>query len=403
MVEAGGLQHQDAVRLSQLVDNADLRRVVDVLRAARDAILDGWLAAVSTQPFHLGRRERAITDHIPRVVDRLLELLAAQEDADDIGRTPAQDATYLENARDHARMRAAQGLTAADVILEFRLLRHQIWAALRRGLPVEVVTGNLVSAELLINDALDGASGVALNYYQEALEEALDDFVAIAAHDLGNPLTGIKGTIQLLARLMRSQRLTPETLAADLQSMQEQTGAMERLLRNMLDATRVRAGQMLPTRAPTDLVALVRRALALLGQEAQARVLVVTDVESLIGSWDEGRIEQVVQNLISNALKYAPEGSIRVTIHREGDTAVLRVIDQGFGLSADDQARLFQRYFRSPVAVERRVEGTGLGLYICRGIVEAHGGRITAMSDGPGTGTTMTVILPLATAASAVR
>lgn len=396
MAEAGGLQHQDALRLSQLVDHADLRRVVDVLGGARDAILDGWLAAVSTQPFHLGRRERAITDHIPRVFDRLLAVLAAQEDAGDVGRSPAQDPTYLENARNHALMRAAQGLTAAEVILEFRLLRHQIWAALRRGLPVEVVTGNLVSAELLINDALDGASGVALNYYQEALEEALDDFVAIAAHDLGNPLTGIKGTIQLLSRRTRSQRLTPETLAASLESMQEQTTAMERLLRNMLDATRVRAGQMPAKRAPTDLVPLVRRAIELLGQEAQDRIVIVTAVESLIGSWDEGRIEQVVQNLISNALKYAPDGAIRVTLERIDDTAVLRVIDQGIGLSPEDQARLFQRYFRSPSVVARRVEGTGLGLYICRGIVEAHGGRITAISDGPGTGTTMVVILPLA-------
>lgn len=72
------------------------------------------------------------------------------------------------------------------------------------------------------------------------------------------------------------------------------------------------------------------------------------------------------------------------------------MIDQGIGLSPEDQARLFQRYFRSPSVVARRVEGTGLGLYICRGIVEAHGGRITAISDGPGAGTTMVVILPLA-------
>jgi len=138
------------------------------------------------QPFHLGRRERAIADHIPRVFDRLLELLAAQEDLDQLAETPATDPDYLRDAREHAKMRAAQGLTAADVTVEFRLLRHQIWAALRRGLSQETTTGNLIGAELLINDAIDGATGVALNYYQQALEEALDDFIAIAAHDLGN-------------------------------------------------------------------------------------------------------------------------------------------------------------------------------------------------------------------------
>src|SRR6185312_16423825 len=108
MTEAGGLQHQDTVRLARFVDRADLRRVVDGLRAERGAVLDGWLDAVAAQPFHLGRRERAIADHIPRVYDRLLSLLAGQEDLDELGDTPAKDPEYLSNARDHAQTRAAQ-------------------------------------------------------------------------------------------------------------------------------------------------------------------------------------------------------------------------------------------------------------------------------------------------------
>jgi signal transduction histidine kinase len=395
MTEAGGLQHQDTVRLARFVDRADLRRVVDVLRAERGAVLDGWLDAVAAQPFHLGRRERAIADHIPRVYDRLLSLLAGQEDLDELGDTPAKDPEYLSNARDHAQMRAAQGLTAADVTVEFRLLRHQIWAALRRGMPAETVTGDLVSAELLINDAVDGAVGVALSYYQQALEEALDDFVAIAAHDLGNPLAGLKGTMQLLARRAATQRLTADMLAEGFRTMLEQTGAMERLLRNMLDATQLRAGQMELHRAPADLLAIVRHAIDLLGQEAQRRVTIVTGLSTLVGNWEGDRLEQVVENLISNALKYAPEGPVRVTIEQNQEYGILRVIDQGIGLTAEDHARLFQRYFRSREAIQRGVEGTGLGLFICRGIIEAHGGRITASSDGPDTGTTMTVFLPL--------
>jgi signal transduction histidine kinase len=400
MTEAGGLQHQDSVRLSLFVDHADLRRVVEVLRATRDAILDGWLIAVAAQPFHLGRRERAITDHIPRVFDRLLELLAAQQDLGQLGETPAADPEYLRNAREHAQMRAAQGLTAADVTVEFRLLRHQIWAALRRELPADTLTGNLIGAELLINDAIDGATGVALNYYQQALEEALDDFVAIAAHDLGNPLTGIKGTLQLLARRATAERLTPEALQEGFRTMLEQTSAMELLLRNMLDATRVRAGQLELQREPADLVRIVRHAVELLGQEALERVVIHTDLSSLVGNWETQRIEQVVENLISNGLKYAPDGVVRITIEQADDSAILRVVDQGMGLTPEDHARLFQRYFRSQAAIDRRVEGTGLGLFICRGIIEAHGGRITAASDGPGTGTTMTVWLPLGNSAT---
>ena len=156
MTEAGGLQRRDTVRLSEFADGGDFRRVVEVLRASRDAILDGWVDAVSTQPFHLGRRERAVTDHVPRVFDRLLALLAEQEDVEAAGRTPALDPEYAQGARDHARLRAAQGLSAADVTVEFRLLRHQIWAALRRGVPPGESTANLVGAELLINDAVNG-------------------------------------------------------------------------------------------------------------------------------------------------------------------------------------------------------------------------------------------------------
>src|SRR6185312_14726116 len=246
-----------------------------------------------------------------------------------------------------------------------------------------------------INDAVDGAVGVALSYYQQALEEALDDFVAIAAHDLGNPLAGLKGTMQLLARRAATQRLTADMLAEGFRTMLEQTGAMERLLRNMLDATQLRAGQMELHRAPADLIAIVRHAIDLLGQEAQRRVTIVTGLSTLVGNWEGDRLEQVVENLISNALKYAPEGPVRVTIEQNQEYGILRVIDQGIGLTAEDHARLFQRYFRSREAIQRGVEGTGLGLFICRGIIEAHGGRITASSDGPDTGTTMTVFLPL--------
>ena len=396
MTEAGGLRHADTVRLARAARHADVRRVVEALRAARDEVLTLWLDAVAAQPFHLGRRERAVADHIPLVYDRLVQLLEAGAATEAVGGIPAQDATYLHHAREHARTRAAQGISAADVALEFRLLRHQIWAALREHIPDQESAADLVGGELLINDALDGAIGVALGFYQEALEETLDDFVTVAAHDLGNPLTGIKGTVQLLLRRASAQRLTPEALASGLHTLAAQAEAMERLLRNMLDAARVRAGHLQLQRLPVDLAELVAESIALQGEEARRRVDLRAEGGPVAGRWDADRIRQVVDNLLSNALKYAPSGPIRVTLTSEADRAVLAISDQGLGLSAEDRANLFQRYFRSPQVVERRLEGSGLGLYICRGIVEAHGGTISADSDGPGLGTTMTVRLPLA-------
>jgi signal transduction histidine kinase len=114
-----------------------------------------------------------------------------------------------------------------------------------------------------------------------------------------------------------------------------------------------------------------------------------------LGWWDRERLGQVLTNLLTNAAKYAPaETPVTVTVEGERATVTVSVRDEGIGIAADDLPRLFDRYFRARSATERGIEGLGLGLYLCRGIITAHGGEITAESPGPDQGTTIRFTVP---------
>ena len=135
--------------------DSELASAVDVLLAERDAILSQWLEAASGQPFHQGRRDRAVADDIPRLFDALLALLrkdgVQRADPDE----PLDDPEVLAAAQDHARSRAEQGLRPAEVVIEFRLLRREIWRVLH---PTNTTpTGSVLRVQYLLNDALDGA------------------------------------------------------------------------------------------------------------------------------------------------------------------------------------------------------------------------------------------------------
>jgi len=114
----------------------------------------------------------------------------------------------------------------------------------------------------------------------------------------------------------------------------------------------------------------------------------------VIGHWDQRRIEEVVQNLLNNAVKYSPVGGrIEVRLETDDQNAMVTVRDSGIGLARDDAPHVFERFYRGQQ--NRRLEGTGLGLYICHAIINAHGGQIWAESNGPGRGSTFAFSLPL--------
>lgn len=387
-----GLRAEEWTRLRSYASRADVRLYIQRLQSKRDRILTEWLRVVERQPFHLGRPERAVSDEIPELLGVLMSAL----EQGDLGLLWDDEGPVVPLARRHAQSRAVQGLLPAEVMLEFRLLRETVLQTLLDDLPDGGAAAGLLGAQLLLSTALDGIIGVALNYFTDAIEEAKDDFVAVAAHDLRTPLTVLKGTVQLIKRRAGAGTLDLQQLPADLAAIEAEANRIDRLLTNLLDVTRVRERRLEIQPAPTDLYAVASRVTGRLGEEARNRVRITVEDQLPKGNWEESRIEQVVENLLTNALKYAPDGTIEVSVSRSGSNAVLQVKDQGIGLSPSDQAQLFRRFFRSPDVVERKLEGTGLGLYICRGIVEAHGGEIRAVSAGKGQGTTVIVTLPFA-------
>ena len=391
-------------RVHWFAEDANLGWVADALVLARDQILERWVEATAGQPFHAGRREHAVADHIPALFDALTELLRRSASRFVNPEAPLDDAAVLAAAREHATARVRQGLMAPHIVVEFRLLRQEIWHALRLQLPDNVPTTDVIAAELVVNDALDGAITMGLTALRERVEEVREEFLATTIHDVRQPLAAIKGHAQLAARAVGMQPANLERVLSSLQQIEASAARMSQMLTRLLDSSRIVLGDLALVSSDCNLAAVIDEALAEAGPELASRVS--QDIRLGVaptGRWDANRLEQVFANLLSNALKYSPpETPVRLTV--DGDDAMVRVAiqDEGIGVAPDDLPRLFERYTRGRNAMAAGVEGFGLGLYLCRGIVEAHGGRIWAESDGVGHGMTIRLMLPRLIAPSPV-
>jgi PAS domain S-box-containing protein len=218
------------------------------------------------------------------------------------------------------------------------------------------------------------------------IERLQREFLAMATHELRNPLTGIKGNAQLMRR-----RATYSERAVD--AIVAQADRLERLVDDLLLASQIEADRLELVPEETDLVAEARAAADALGVP-EASICVEASSEPIVVMADRRRLGQVFANLLANAVKYAPDGGeivVRVA-GGEGDARVA-VVDRGIGIPAEALPHLCDRFYRAPGAAGQ-APGLGLGLYISRRIVEAHGGRIEVESE-LGLGSTFTVVLPL--------
>jgi PAS domain S-box-containing protein len=232
------------------------------------------------------------------------------------------------------------------------------------------------------------------------LDRQKDEFLAAISHDLKTPATIIKGNANLLQRaLARGGGEGSAQISDGLEVIDESTAQLVRLVDELLDLTRVRMGHELQLdTSPADLVSIVRR-LATEYQKISPRHVIElrTTAPRVLGDWDEARIERIVANLISNAVKYSPRGG-EITIdvsqeERDGQAwAVLAVRDRGIGIPPAEMERVFEPYYRASNTAGT-VSGSGIGLAGTRHIVEQHGGQIAVESSVGDT--TFTVRLPL--------
>ncbi|HZH02824.1 MAG TPA: GAF domain-containing sensor histidine kinase [Myxococcaceae bacterium] len=217
-----------------------------------------------------------------------------------------------------------------------------------------------------------------------------DEFLSIAGHEFKTPLT----TLKLQLQALRVRSFPPERVARRLEVATHQVDRLNRLIETLLNVSRVSAEPLALNPVPMDWSQTVREVVQRMAPDAvRARASVRIDVPpELKGVWDPERVEQVVVNLLSNALKYGAGTEIDVALSSDGELASLRVKDRGIGIAPDVRERLFQRFGRG-VPVEN-YGGFGLGLWMTRRIVEAHGGTVHVEGE-PGQGATFTVTLPV--------
>lgn len=234
--------------------------------------------------------------------------------------------------------------------------------------------------------------------YRKAQESirARDEFLSIASHELKTPLTSMKLRVQQLERALAQQPPSPQ-LASRLSDMlpifQGQLRRLADLVENLLDVSRINESRLDLHLEPTDLAALARLVSEHLREQLDRTgcKLELEAKEPVRGEWDRLRLEQVMLNLLTNAMKYGAGRPIRLTTLLQGERALLRVSDEGIGIPREAQRRIFERFER---AASHNYGGLGLGLFITRQIVEAHHGQIWVESE-PGRGATFFVELPL--------
>jgi signal transduction histidine kinase len=265
-----------------------------------------------------------------------------------------------------------------------------VHAQLHRSLlELQSFMGFATSVTLLLAAAVaerDHARAIAL----EALK-GRDDFIAIASHELRTPLSALTLQLGTMRRRITKGGTVPDT---DVSRAERQSDRLSNLVSTLLDLSRVESGQLRVNREPMDLAELVRSVVDHCAAEAQQAQcpLRVEAPTSVNGAWDRLRIEQVLSNLLSNAFRYAAGKPVDVTLTADERVARLAVRDHGAGVPEKQVESLFQRYRRGDAVRERG--GLGLGLYVARHLIEAHGGTLRAHGN-PGSGCEFVFELPL--------
>jgi signal transduction histidine kinase len=247
----------------------------------------------------------------------------------------------------------------------------------------EVLVGDM--PRVFVVEASEEPSGMHLVLLREVTRErqalrAKDELLAIVGHELRTPLSSIKGYGQLMAR--------------QLATVQEQVQRLDGLIDDVMDTARAEGGRLNLRREPLSVSDLVGSACdRFVAAQPSRKLEKKLDARAIIEA-DPGRLNQVIDNLLSNAAKYsAPETTIRVHTVLDDVWVRIAITDAGVGIASEHLPRLFDRFYRVPSG-DAAAPGFGLGLSIVRDLVDAHGGRVEVASDGPGTGCTFTVVLP---------
>lgn len=299
----------------------------------------------------------------------------------------------------HAKLAATHALVAALIMLvgaEFFLVRgwyNYLLMTLTMMIVVVFARGILRSVRMEIKRAQE-LRGMADKL--RALNNAKTEFVSIASHQLRTPLSTVKGYTSLL--LEGDLGPVSEPVTDVVKKISTSNERLIRLVEDLLSVSRIESGKMQYSFGPCDLRGVVREVVDFFAQRAKEKSIdLVFSDSGTAGSEiiaDEGKIREVVVNIVDNAVKFTPRGSIHVVVADIAQGVRITVTDSGVGLDRADIPYLFEKFSRGREHTKSVAEGTGLGLFVARSIVLAHGGRIWAESDGPERGSRFIVDLP---------
>ena len=271
--------------------------------------------------------------------------------------------------------------TAVDE-LELERPRHR-WVT-RQSVPVKSRDGEYLGRLVVYTDVTE----------QRELDRQRSDFLTVAAHELRTPLTPLSMYLQSIERrLERGQPVDPELAT----KARRQVGRLGKLVEDLLDVSRLESRRMKLAQDRVDLVALAEEVVSDFRGDARHHDIVFHRTpEPVVVQGDLQRLEQVLVNLLANAIKYSPSGGqIVVKVDKRGSEACVSVTDPGIGIPSEEQEKLFERFFRAANAATRNYAGLGIGLFVSHEIVQRHGGRFEVQSQ-VGVGSTFTFFLPLA-------
>jgi PAS domain S-box-containing protein len=263
--------------------------------------------------------------------------------------------------------------------------------------PVKTADGRIVGASKIARDITERRRAeAALRHAKQAAEaasHAKDEFLAMLGHELRNPLGAIHGAVSVLHLKGKADDETAQLR----EIIQRQAAHLARLVDDLLDVTRLATGKIDLQRRPVNLQTVAEGALRSLAEGGKAAEHAISFTgQTLWVDGDPTRLEQVIFNLLDNAVKYTPRGGrITITMAAEGDLAILRIADTGVGMTEEVRSRVFEPFEQARETLDRARGGLGLGLTLVKRLVELHGGTVAAHSRGLGHGTEVLVQLPL--------
>jgi signal transduction histidine kinase/ActR/RegA family two-component response regulator len=381
------------------VDNR-LKVAAGHFRSGKPALLVRWRERVRADSNLPEQRvtfsDRELEDHLPALFDSIVDALEGKE---------VSHETISQEGAQHGHMRRMSGYAIAQVIWEFAIFRALLRETLEELAPVES-SPNLFAARELILTIIDRSEVGSVQQYieetsrerdlaREALQEAdeqKDRFLAVLSHELRNPLAAIRTALHIL----KEDNFSDVQRQRSLGIIERQTNHQVRLVDDLLDVNRISRGKIELKREQIDLREPVKNAIETFHTAMESKSIKFQydgPDREILASADPVRIEQIISNLIDNALKSTSSGdSIEIGLTRQQDTAIISVRDTGAGIEPSRLDCLFELFSQGTSGSADA--GLGIGLWLAKTLTEMHSGTIRAASDGPGEGTQLLVQLP---------